>query len=30
MIAAQNLRNVADAGYAIASNFAGEQLWFEQ
>ena len=28
MIAAQNLRNVANAGYAIASNFAGEQLWF--
>ncbi len=30
MIAAKNLRNVANAGYAIASNFAGEQLWFEQ
>ncbi|GIK72354.1 MAG: peptide ABC transporter substrate-binding protein [Chloroflexota bacterium] len=30
MIAAKNLRNVATAGYAIASNFAGEQLWFEQ
>lgn len=30
MIAAQNLRNVAEGGYAIASNFAGEQLWFEQ
>ncbi len=30
MIAAKNLRNVAIAGYAIASNFAGEQLWFEQ
>jgi peptide/nickel transport system substrate-binding protein len=30
MIAAKNLRNVAVAGYAIASNFAGEQLWFEQ
>lgn len=29
MIAAKNLRNVANAGYAIASNFAGEQLWFE-
>ncbi len=30
MIAATNLRNVAEAGYAIASNFAGEQLWLEQ
>ncbi|MFZ1769045.1 MAG: ABC transporter substrate-binding protein [Caldilinea sp.] len=30
MIAAANLRNVAEGGYAIASNFAGEQLWFEQ
>ena len=30
MIAAANLRNVAESGYAIASNFAGEQLWFEQ
>ena len=29
MIAAKNLRNVANAGYAIASNFAGEQLWLE-
>jgi len=30
MIAAQNLHNVASAGYAIASNFAGEQLWFSE
>ena len=29
MIVATNLRNVATAGYAIAANFAGEQLWFE-
>ncbi|MCL5998628.1 MAG: ABC transporter substrate-binding protein [Chloroflexi bacterium] len=30
MIAKKNLRNVAQSGFAIASNFAGEQLWFEQ
>lgn len=30
MIASKKLHNVASAGYAIASNFAGEQLWFSQ
>ncbi|GIV69990.1 ABC transporter substrate-binding protein [Caldilinea sp.] len=30
MIANKDLRNVASAGYAIASNFAGEQLWFDR
>lgn len=30
MIANKNLRNVATAGFAIASNFAGEQLWYEE
>ncbi len=28
MIASKRLRNVPVAGYAIAGNFAGEQLWF--
>jgi len=28
MIASKRLRNVPSAGYAIAGNFAGEQLWF--
>ena len=28
MIASKKLRNVPTAGYAIACNFAGEQLWF--
>ena len=28
MIANQKLHNVAEAGFAIASNFAGEQLWY--
>lgn len=30
MIANAKLRNVAEGGYAIASNFAGEQLWYEE
>ena len=30
MIANKDLRNVAQAGYAIACNFAGEQLWFDR
>jgi peptide/nickel transport system substrate-binding protein len=30
MIANSKLRNVAQGGYAIASNFAGEQLWYKQ
>lgn len=30
MIVNQKLRNVAEGGYAIASNFAGEQLWYEE
>jgi len=30
MIANAKLNNVASAGYAIASNFAGEQLWYGQ
>ncbi|MCB0185758.1 MAG: hypothetical protein KDE31_15930, partial [Caldilineaceae bacterium] len=30
MIASKRLRNVASAGYAIACNFAGEQLWFAE
>jgi peptide/nickel transport system substrate-binding protein len=30
MIADQKLRNVPEAGYAIAANFAGEQLWYEE
>lgn len=29
MIANAKLRNVATSGYAIASNFAGEQLWYD-
>jgi hypothetical protein len=28
MIASKRLRNVPSAGYAIACNFAGEQLWY--
>jgi peptide/nickel transport system substrate-binding protein len=28
MIANKKLRNVPEAGYAIACNFAGEQLWY--
>ncbi|RIK44278.1 MAG: ABC transporter substrate-binding protein [Chloroflexi bacterium] len=28
MIANKNLRNVPQGGYAIAANFAGEQLWY--
>lgn len=28
MIASKRLRNVPSAGYAIAGNFAGEQLWY--
>ncbi len=30
MIANKNLRNVPSAGYAIACNFAGEQLWYAE
>jgi peptide/nickel transport system substrate-binding protein len=30
MIVNAKLRNVAEGGYAIASNFAGEQLWYEE
>lgn len=30
MIANKDLRNVASAGFAIACNFAGEQLWFDR
>jgi len=30
MIASKNLRNVPSAGYAIAGNFAGEQLWYAE
>jgi peptide/nickel transport system substrate-binding protein len=30
MIASQRLRNVPAGGYAIAANFAGEQLWFAE
>lgn len=30
MIASKKLNNVASAGYAIASNFAGEQLWYSE
>jgi hypothetical protein len=30
MIAKKNLHNVAQGGFAIACNFAGEQLWFDQ
>jgi len=30
MIANKKLHNVAEGGYAIACNFAGEQLWFGQ
>lgn len=30
MIANKKLNNVASAGYAIASNFAGEQLWYSE
>lgn len=30
MIVNKNLRNVPQAGYAIACNFAGEQLWYAE
>jgi peptide/nickel transport system substrate-binding protein len=30
MIANKKLRNVPEAGYAIACNFAGEQLWYAE
>lgn len=30
MIVNKNLRNVPSAGYAIAGNFAGEQLWYAE
>lgn len=30
MIAKKNLMNAATGGYAIASNFAGEQLWWDK
>ncbi|MCB0111091.1 MAG: hypothetical protein KDE53_34455, partial [Caldilineaceae bacterium] len=30
MIASKRLRNVPQAGYAIAGNFAGEQLWYAE
>ncbi|HRW05464.1 MAG TPA: ABC transporter substrate-binding protein [Caldilineaceae bacterium] len=30
MIASKRLRNVPSAGYAIAGNFAGEQLWYAE
>ena len=30
MIASKKLRNVPVAGYAIAGNFAGEQLWYAE
>jgi peptide/nickel transport system substrate-binding protein len=30
MIVSKNLGNVAQSGYAIACNFAGEQLFFKE